>query len=53
MNILIKVNEKIVKNTKNFTQVSGVLFLRPTYHKTLIQMFACLHEHNHNIIFNT
>ena len=39
-------------NTKNFTKISGVLFLRLTCNRTLIQMFACLHKHIHNI-FNT
>ena len=44
---------KKVKKAKNFTPISGVLFLTPTGNKTLIQMFGCLHKHNHNIIFNT
>ena len=44
---------KTVKNTKNFTPISGVLFLRLTCNETLIQMFACLHKHNYNIIFDT
>ena len=43
---------KKVKNTQNFTLISGVLLLRLTCTKTLIQMFACLHKNNHNI-FNT
>ena len=40
-------------NTKNFTAISGVLFIRLACNRTLIQIFACLHKHNHNIIFNT
>ena len=33
------------KNPKNFTPISGVLFLRLTCYKTLTQMFAGLHKH--------
>ena len=35
---------KKVKNTKNFTPISGVLFLRLTL-KDLYKMFASLHKH--------
>ena len=53
INVFIENLMKKVKNTKNFTSVSGLLFLRLTCNKTLIQMFAGLHKHNNNIIFNT
>ena len=52
INPFIKKLMKKVKNTKNFTPVTGALVLRLTYNKTLIQMFACLHKHNYNIIIN-
>ena len=44
---------KKVKNKKNFPPISDVLFLRLTCNEAPIQMFACLHQHNYNIIFNT
>ena len=53
INPFIKKLMKKVKNTKNFTPVTGALVLRLTCNKTLIQMFAGLHKHNNNIIFNT
>ena len=46
-----KVNGKM-KNTKNFTSILSVRFLRLRCDKTLIQMSACLHKYNDNIIFN-
>ena len=52
INVFIEKLMKKVKNTKNFTSVSGLLFLGLTCNKTLMQMFAGLHKHN-NIIFNT
>ena len=33
-----------MKNPKNFSLISGVLFLRLTFNKALTQMFACLHK---------
>ena len=52
INVVIKKLVKKVKNKKDFTPTSLALFLRLTCNKTLIQMFACVHKHNHNIIFN-
>ena len=58
INVFIKKLMEKVKNTNNFTTILGALFLRltccdtKTHTRKLIKMFACLHKHNHNIIFN-
>ena len=46
VNVFIKKLMKKARNTKNFTSVSDVLFLRLACNLTVIQMFVCIHEYN-------